>query len=131
MKRPWLFLDLLIVELQVHAVVDLVILELDVVFENGVPLLEHDLVEPRPGLGGDELLQVANRVVLVALDADLLSQSVVNGYLDHSCRLHVISSLKSNLSQSTDKEGQFSNDDSAKTYLRSDKYSECKIMSSL
>ena len=38
--------QLLVVELQVHAVVDLVVLQLDVVLEDGVPLLQDDLVPP-------------------------------------------------------------------------------------
>jgi hypothetical protein len=38
--------DLLVVELEVHAVVYLVVLQPDVVLEDGVPLLQHDLVPP-------------------------------------------------------------------------------------
>ncbi len=39
-------MDLLVVELEVHAVVYLVVLQPDVVLEDGVPLLQHDLVPP-------------------------------------------------------------------------------------
>ena len=44
-------LRLLVVELQVHAVVDLVVLQLDVVLEDGVPLLQDDLVPLGASLG--------------------------------------------------------------------------------
>ncbi len=37
---------LLVVELEVHAVVDFVVLQSDVIFEDGVPLLQHDFVPP-------------------------------------------------------------------------------------
>ena len=62
---------------------DLVILEPDVVLEDGVPLLEDNLVPAGSGLGGDELLEVADGVVFVALDSHLLAQSVINGNFDH------------------------------------------------
>ena len=39
-------MNLLVVELEVHAVVYLVVLQPDVVLEDGVPLLQHDLVPP-------------------------------------------------------------------------------------
>ena len=96
-------LRLLVVELQVHAVVYLVVLQLDVVLEDGVPLLQDDLVPPdnidnkddnivhtnasSPGsrLGRDQFLQVADGVVLVALDPHLLPQPVVDSDLYH-CR---------------------------------------------
>jgi len=61
----------------------LVVLKLDVVLENGVPLLEYDLVPLGARLGGYELLEVADGVVLVALDANLLAQAVVARDLDH------------------------------------------------
>jgi hypothetical protein len=61
-----------VVELEAHAVVDLVVLQGDVVLVDVVPLLDAELLRPRPGLRRDELLQVADGVVLVALDADLL-----------------------------------------------------------
>jgi hypothetical protein len=73
----------LVVELQVHPVVDLIVLELDVVLEDGVPLLEHDLVPAGARLRRDQLLEVADGVVLVALDPDLLAQAVVHRDLDH------------------------------------------------
>ena len=37
---------LLVIELKVHAVVYLVVLQPDVVLEDGVPLLQHNLVPP-------------------------------------------------------------------------------------
>ena len=47
---------LVVVQLQAHAVVDLVVLERDVIFKNGVPLLDADLLGPGAALRGDELL---------------------------------------------------------------------------
>ena len=74
---------LIVVELQAHAVMDLVILERDVVLVHRVPLLDAQLLRARAGLRGEQLLEVANGVVLVALDADLLAQPVVADDLDH------------------------------------------------
>ena len=56
---------------------DLVVVERDVVLVHGVPLLDAQLLGPRAGLRGEELLEVADGVVRVALDADLLAQPVV------------------------------------------------------
>ena len=42
--------------------VDLVVLERDVVFEDVVPALQSDLVGPRAGVRGDELLEVFDGV---------------------------------------------------------------------
>ena len=74
----------IIIHLQAHPVVDLVVGQRDVVLEDGRPLLQPDLVRPRPRLCGRKLLEVANGVVLVALDADLLAEAVVEDDLDHS-----------------------------------------------
>lgn len=62
---------------------NLVVLERDVVLVDGVPLLDADLLRPRAHLRRHELLEVPHRVVLVALDADLLAQAVVQDHLDH------------------------------------------------
>ena len=43
--------DLLVVELEVHAVVHFVVPQGDVVLEDGVPLLQHDLVPPENKFG--------------------------------------------------------------------------------
>jgi len=74
---------LVVVELEAHAVVNLVVLEGDVVLVGVVPLLDPDLVGPRPRLRRHQLLQVADGVVLVALHAHLLPQSIVEHHLDH------------------------------------------------
>ncbi|CAH0374783.1 unnamed protein product [Pelagomonas calceolata] len=77
---------LVVVQLEAHAVVDLVVLERDVVLEDGVPLLDADLLGPGAALRRDELFQVADRVVLVALHPNLLAEAVVADDLDHfSC----------------------------------------------
>ena len=47
------------------------------VLERSVPLLQHDLLRRRPDLRGGKLLEVADRVVRLALYADLLAQAVV------------------------------------------------------
>ena len=73
----------LVIEFQVHSVVYLVVLQPDVVLVDGVPFLEDNLVPLGAGLGRDQLLEVSHGVVLVALDADLLPQAVVDGDLDH------------------------------------------------
>ena len=38
--------DLLVVELEVHSVVDFVVFESDVIFVDGVPLFQDDFVPP-------------------------------------------------------------------------------------
>jgi len=63
---------LLVVQLQIHPVMDLVIFQSDVVLEDGVPLLQHDLVPLGSGLSRDQLLEVPDGVVLVALNANFL-----------------------------------------------------------
>lgn len=62
-------MGLVVVELETHAAVDLVILEGDVVLV--------DLVSSGAGLGGNELLEITDSVVLVALQPHLLPQPVV------------------------------------------------------
>ena len=44
---------LVVVQLEAHAVVDLVVLELDVVLEDGVPLLDADLLRAVPPRRGE------------------------------------------------------------------------------
>ena len=80
-KRP--FDGLVVVELEAHAIVDLVILEGDMILVDGVPLLDADLVGPGARLCRHELLQVADGVVVVALHTHLLPQSIVQHHLDH------------------------------------------------
>ncbi len=48
---------LLVVELEVHAVVDFVVLQSDVVLEDCVPLLQNNLVPPCAGLSCYEFLK--------------------------------------------------------------------------
>ncbi|KAK3408751.1 hypothetical protein EUGRSUZ_J00925 [Eucalyptus grandis] len=72
-----------VVELEAHAVVDLVVLEGDVVLVDVVPLLDSDLVGAGARLGGHQLLEVADGVVLVALHPHLLPQPVVQHHLYH------------------------------------------------
>jgi hypothetical protein len=71
------------VELESHAIMDFVVVQRDVILEHRVPLLNAQLLWPRADLSREQLLQVANRIVRVALDADLLPESVVADDLDH------------------------------------------------
>ena len=59
-------------------------LERDVVLVDGVPLLQPQLLWPRACLSSQQLLEVAHRVVRVALYAHLLAQPVVAHHLNHS-----------------------------------------------
>ncbi|GMT29282.1 hypothetical protein PFISCL1PPCAC_20579, partial [Pristionchus fissidentatus] len=76
----------LVVEFKVESVVNFIVLERDVILVDRVPLLEHNLLVSCSSLGGDELLEVANRIRRIALDTNLLAQSVVDGDLDHRHR---------------------------------------------
>ena len=62
----WWVVGLVVVELQAHAVVDLVVLQRDVVLVDGIPLLDPQLLGARADLRGQQLLQVADGVVLAA-----------------------------------------------------------------
>lgn len=57
------------------------ILQLYVIFENGVPLFQYDLLPVRPRLGGYQFFQIPYCVVRVALDSNLLTETVVTCYL--------------------------------------------------
>ena len=69
----FLLRELVVVKLKPHPVVNFVVFQGDVVLVYVVPLLNAELFRPRACLRGDEFLQVTDGVVLVALDADLLS----------------------------------------------------------
>lgn len=53
------------------------------VLKNRVPLLQYDLVPTGASLGCDQLLKVPDGVIRIALNAHLLSQTVVANNLDH------------------------------------------------
>eukprot|EP01040_Poterioochromonas_malhamensis_P021231 gene21232-25560_t len=74
---------LVVVELEAHAIVNLVVFERDVVLVDRVPLLDPDFLRPGAYLGRNELLQISYRVVFVAFHADLLPQSIVTDNFDH------------------------------------------------
>lgn len=69
--------DSLIVQLKVHAIMDLIVGNRYVVLEDCVPLLQDDLVPGGACLSCYELLQVPNCVIRVALDSYLDRKSVV------------------------------------------------------
>lgn len=75
--------ELVVVELEAHAVMDLVVFEGDMVLVDVVPFLDPDLVSSRPRLRRHQLLQVSDRVVVVALHPDFLPQSIVQHHLNH------------------------------------------------
>lgn len=78
-----LLVGLLVVQLQIHAVLDLVVFQRDVILVDGVPLLQDQLFVSRSSLSGDQLLQVTNRVIFVALYSDFLAQTVVDDDFQH------------------------------------------------
>lgn len=88
--------ELIVVELETHAVVDFIVPEGDVILVDGVPLLNSDFVGASAGLGRHQLLEVADRVVAVALDAHLLPQPVVQNHLYHLLSLSSSSSNHNN-----------------------------------
>ena len=75
--------DLVVVEFEAHAVVDLVVAEGDVVLVDVVPLLDADLIGARARLRRHQLLQVSDCVVVVALHPNLLPQPIVQHHLYH------------------------------------------------
>ena len=58
--------NLVVVQLEAHAVVDFVILKRDVVLKYVVPLLDADLLRSCASLSCHQLLQVTDRVILTA-----------------------------------------------------------------
>ena len=62
----------------------LIVCQRNVIFVDGVPFLNADLLWPRASLCCNQLLQVPDRVVLVALHADLLAQAIVENDLNHA-----------------------------------------------
>jgi hypothetical protein len=75
---------LVVVQLEVHAIMHLIVCQRNVVFVDGVPFLNADLLWPRASLCCHQLLQVPDRVVFIALHADLLAQAIVEDYLNHA-----------------------------------------------
>ena len=67
----------LTIQLQAHAVVDLVVLQSDVVLVDGVPFLNPQLLRPRTRLRREELLQITDRIIFVAFDANLFAEAVI------------------------------------------------------
>lgn len=74
---------LLVIKLQVHPIMDFIVPQRHVVLKNRVPLLQYDLVPAGASLGCNQLLKVPDGVISVALNADLLPQTVVANNLDH------------------------------------------------
>lgn len=70
-------------QLQTHTVVYLVILERDVILVYRVPLLYSQLLRSCTELRGGQFLEIADGIVLVALDPDLLPEAIVQNHLDH------------------------------------------------
>ena len=74
---------LVVVHFQAHAVVNLVVLQGDVVFEHCVPFLNSNLFRARTHLRCNQLFQIANGVVLIDLHAHFFPQTVVANDFDH------------------------------------------------
>jgi len=79
-----IMLVLLVVEFQVHSVVNFVVCKCDLVLKYVVPLFQDNFLGLSSGLSSDKLFQVTNSVVLVALNADFFAEPIVNSNLDHS-----------------------------------------------
>lgn len=75
---------LLIVEFDVHAIVNFVVGQRDTVLENIVPFLEDNTFVVGTSLRGNQLLQITNSVVRVAFNTDLLAQTIVTSNLNHT-----------------------------------------------
>lgn len=79
---------------------DLIVLQRDMVLVDRVPFLDPDFLRSRPDLRSDELLQIADGVVFVALDADLLAQTVVQNHFNHAAVLASRFGRRTNVYQS-------------------------------
>jgi hypothetical protein len=66
-----------------HQQLQLTILYSDVILEDGVPLLENNLLTPCSSLCRNEFLEIPDRIILVTFDPDLLSQPIVTSYFNH------------------------------------------------
>ena len=64
-----------------------VIFQRDVVFVHGVTFLNPDFFRPSPCHIRQQLFQVANCIVLVALHGHLLSQPIIADNFDHAAAL--------------------------------------------
>jgi len=62
---------------------DFVVFQGDVILVDVVPFLDSDLIGASSSLSSDELLEVANGVILVAFHPNLLPQPIVEHHLDH------------------------------------------------
>ena len=72
-----------VVQLEAHAIVDLIVAQRDMVLVHRVPLLDLDAVGPCACLRCNHFLQVADRVVLVDLHAHSAAQTVVADHFNH------------------------------------------------
>lgn len=72
-----------IVEFERATVVNLVVIESNVVLENGVPLLENDLIVSCSCLRCNKFFQITDGILWIALNSDFFTQSVVNDNFYH------------------------------------------------
>jgi hypothetical protein len=82
-KRALLPPHLIVIELESHAVMNFVVLQRDMVLKDCVPFLNANFLWLSAHLRRNQFLEVANRVVLVALHTDFLPQSIVAYYFNH------------------------------------------------
>ena len=88
----------LIVKLEVHTILDLVVFQCNVILEDVVPLLQHDLVMSSSRLGCDEFLEIADGVCRVTFDANLLSETIVARYFNHDLGMPLLITLNESTS---------------------------------
>lgn len=79
----WGLGQLLVVELQIHAIVDLIVPKCDVVLEDGVPFLQHNFIPSGPGLRRNQFLEVTDGILCIAFHPHFFAQTVVANDFNH------------------------------------------------
>jgi len=75
--------ELLVVEFQIHSIVDLIIFKRDVILVDSVPFFQYDFFPTSSSLGGNQLLQVSDGVIRIAFNTNFLTQAVVTRDFNH------------------------------------------------
>lgn len=74
-------LSSLVIQFKVHPVMYFIVTNGDVILEDGVPLLEHNLVPSGARLRSNQLLEVANGVIWIAFDSNFFAESIIACHL--------------------------------------------------
>lgn len=77
-----------VVQLQPHAILNLIVRQRDVVFVDSVPLLYANFVCTRPSLGSHQLLQVTNCVIFAAHITSITHALPRRNAADVQCLMH-------------------------------------------